>query len=169
MIRRERIPDRALHAHYADEGAYVDCYVADIDRTVTFEQFVAAFYTTWLFKLERWILARTVNKLSSDEAAHEIARGRGGHFAAWSEEARAADQLLMRDFLGVTRSWFMTAPQEHGTCLYFGSVVTARRNPRTGCLELGRGYRMLLGFHKVYSRAFLSAARAKLRRQLPLK
>lgn len=169
MIRRERIPDGALHAHYADEGAYVDCYVADIDRTVTFEQFVGAFYTTWLFRLERWVLARTVNKPSSDEAAHDIACGRCGHFAAWSVEARTVDQLLMCDFRGATRSWFMTAPQERGARLYFGSVVTARRNPRTDNLELGRGYRILLGFHKVYSRALLRATRAKLRRQLPLK
>lgn len=157
-----------MHAHYADQGAYVDCYAADIDRVVTFEQFVGAFYTTWLFKLERWILAWTVKKPSSDEEAQDIARARRSRFAAWSEEARAVDQLLMCDFLGATRSWFMIRPHESGTHLYFGSVVTARRNPRTGHLELGRGYRLLLGFHKLYSRALLQAARSKLRRQLPL-
>jgi hypothetical protein len=169
LIRRHPIPERALHAPYADQGAYVDCYAADIDTVVTFEQFVEAFYTTWLFKLERWILAWTVKKPSSDEEAQEIAQARRRHFAAWSEEARSPDQLLMSDFLGATRSWFMVVLQEPGTRLYFGSVVTARRNLRTGRLELGPGYRLLLGFHKLYSRALLSAARSKLQRQLPLK
>ena len=169
MIHREPIPARALHARYADQGAYVDCYATDIDSVVTFELFVGAFYTTWLFKLERWILAWTVKRPSSDEEARGIAAGRASRFAAWSEEARAADQLLMCDFLGATRSWFMVEPRGRSTRRYFGSVVTARPNPRTGLLELGRGYRLLLGFHKLYSRALLSAASSKLRRRLPLK
>ena len=158
-----------MHARYAHQGAYVDCYVADIDRVVTFEQFIGAFYTTWLFKLERWILAWTGKKPSSDEEAHEIAHAQRRRFAAWSEEARTSDQLLMCDYRGATRSWFMLEPHERGARLYFGSVVTARQNPRNGRLELGVGYRLLLGFHKLYSRALLRTARSKLRKQLPLK
>lgn len=170
MIHREPIPANALHAHYAGQGAYLDCYVTDLDTPVTHAQFVEAFYTTWLFKLERWILARAVNKPSTDAQAREIARGQRADFAAWTQEARATDQLLMCDHLGVTRSWLMVTPAAAGggTRLYFGSVVTARRN-RRGELELGRSYRLLLGFHKLYSRALLAAARSKLRRQLPLK
>jgi hypothetical protein len=169
LIRREPIPERALHAHYARQGAYLDCYATDIDRAVPFEEFIVAFYTTWLFKLERWILAWWAKKPSLDAQARELARGRRDGFAAWTQEARAVDQLLMCDYLGATRSWFMVVPQACGTRLYFGSVVTARRHPRTGQLELGRGFRLLLGFHKLYSRALLAAARSKLRRQLPLR
>ncbi len=62
LIRREPIPDRALHAHYARQSAYLDCYATDIDRAVTFEEFIVAFYSTWLFKLERWILAWSVGR-----------------------------------------------------------------------------------------------------------
>jgi hypothetical protein len=165
LIRREPIPEQALHAHYACQGAYLDCYATHIDRAVTLEQFVGAFYTTRLFKLERWILSWSVNKPSSDEQARDLACGRRGDFAAWTQEARAVDQLLMCDFLKSTRSWFMLTPGKQGTRLYFGSVVTSRQNPRTGRLELGAGFRLLLGFHKLYSRALLTAARSKLRKQ----
>ena len=169
MIRREAIPEHALHARYAGQGAYLDCYVAEIGRGVTHAQFVEAFYTTWLFKLERWILAWTVKKPSTDAQARELAAGFGTAFAAWTVEARATDQLLMCDLRGATRSWLMVTPVPTGTRLSFGSVVTAGRNERSGSLELGRTYRVLLGFHKLYSRALLAAARAKLQRQLSLK
>ena len=168
MIRREPIPPQALHAHYERQGAYLDCYAADIDRVVSLPQFVEAFYTSWLFRLERWILGWAVNKPSTDSQAREIARGRRQDFAAWAQEARGTEQLLMCDFLGATRSWVRVTPGAgSGTRLHFGSVVTSRRNSRTGQLELGRSYRLLLGFHKLYSRALLAAARARLRKIAP--
>jgi hypothetical protein len=154
-----------LHAHYASKGAYLDCYATDIAHPATHADYVEAFYTTWLFKLERWILAWTVSKPSSDAQAHELAHAQRKAFAAWTEEARAENQLLMCDFLGRTRSWLMVSPQSGVTRLYFGSVVTARRDERTGRLELGRAYNGLLGFHKLYSRALLAAARSKLQRR----
>ena len=165
MIRREPVPEHALHAHYADKGAYLDCYVTELGHTATLGEFVTAFYTTWLFKLERWILARAVRKPSTDAQASELAQGQRTAFAAWTQETRAENQLLMCDFRGHTRSWLMVAPHPAGTRLYFGSVVTAQRDERTGNLEMGRSYRLLLGFHKLYSRALLAAARSKLRRR----
>lgn len=161
MIRREPVPAHALHAHYAAQGAYLDCYVTHVDAPVSHAQFVEAFYTTWLFKLERWILGWSVKKPSTDAQARELALWRRKAFAAWSEEARAENQLLMCDYLGHTRSWLMVRPHHGGTRLYFGSVVTARRNERTGKLELGHVHRALMGFHKLYSRALLACAREK--------
>ena len=167
MIRREPIPVDALHAHYQRQGAYLDCYATDVDRVVTFEQFVEAFYTSWLFKVERWILGWSVGRPSTDAQAREIAHGKRPDFAAWTVEARATDQLLMCDFLGATRSWLRIVPGVEGaTRLHFGSVVTSRRDERTGQLEPGRPYRWLLGFHKLYSRALLATARSRLRSQL---
>jgi len=163
LIRREPVPEHALHAHYGRDGGYVDCYVTELPRVVPLAEFVEAFYTTRLFKLERWILAWSVKKPSTDEQAREVARGQRGEFAAWSLEARSADQLLMCDFMSHTRSWFMATPSgERSTRLYFGSVVTARLDPATGERKLGGTYRALLGFHRVYSRALLRAARARL-------
>jgi hypothetical protein len=155
LIEKLPLPANALHAAYAAGGAYTDCYSVLIERQVTHAQFVEAFYTTWLFRLERWILSWAVNKPSTDAEARSLAQGRGTAFAAWTLEARAADQLLMCDYLGATRSWLMVAAEGTGTRLYFGSVVTSRRP----------GYRALLGFHKLYSRALLRAARMRLARR----
>ena len=33
-----------------------DCYAVDVAQDVTFEAFVTAFYTTWLFKMELVVL-----------------------------------------------------------------------------------------------------------------
>lgn len=164
MIRPEPIPADALHARYAAEGAYVDCFAVDIGRRVTLGEFVTAFYTTWLFKLERWILTWWVRKPSNDNQASELAAGQRRDFAAWTEESRAGDQLLMCDFRGDTRSWFRVDAQPAGTRLYFGSVVTARRHTPSGH-EIAPGYRWLLGFHRLYSRALLAAAAGSLSRK----
>ena len=66
MVRPAPLPDHALHAKYAVPGGYVDCFVTQIARPVTHSEFVAAFYTTWLFKLERFVLTWCVAKDSTD-------------------------------------------------------------------------------------------------------
>lgn len=79
----------------------------------------------------------------------------------------------MCDFQGRTRSWLMVAPAEGGsagsTRLYFGSAVVPARAPRAGTEtpDLGWTFRLLLGFHKLYSRALLFSAKSRLMRQLP--
>jgi hypothetical protein len=160
-------PPDALHRHYADEGGYVDCYAARFAGRVALPEFVEAFYTTWLFRLERWILARVLSLHSTDAQARQVAAGELDRFAAWSVEARAPGQLLMCDFQKRTRSWFMVAPcaDEDGTRLHFGSVVVPVTDARTGARRMGPAYRALLGFHRLYSRALLHAAIARLRRR----
>jgi hypothetical protein len=161
-VQRRDLPAHALSAHYPREGAYADCYVTTIDRPVTHEAFVTAFYTTWLFKLERLVLALLVKKPSTDAEAAALARGERQAFAAWSVEARAPDQLLMCDFLGQTRSWLMVETAGAGTQLYFGSVVVPGDDP--GARGVRYPHRLMLGFHKLYSRALLAAARSRLSR-----
>ena len=67
---------------------------------------------------------------------------------------------------GRTRSWLMAAAEEPGqTRLYFGSAVAPLAksvNPLTGKSEMGLAFKSLLGFHKRYSRALLSAAARRL-------
>jgi len=127
---------------------------------------VTAFYTTGLFRLERWILRLAVARPSTDEEARQLAYRERDTFAAWSVEARAADQLLMRDFTGRTRSWFMVSTIDGmpGTRLYFGSVVEPLRDPMTGGQSLGPVHGPLIGFHKLYSRMLLGAAARRLAR-----
>jgi hypothetical protein len=160
------LPERALLGKYSRTGAYTDCYTTHIAKRVSHAEYVEAFYTTALFKLERFILARFVAKPSTDLQAKQLASGALEAFAAWKVEERGADQLLMADFAGRTRSWFMTAPAHSGgsaaTHLYFGSAVVPMFDKATGLASMSFEFRALLGFHKLYSRLLLRAACSRL-------
>lgn len=164
MISPSALPASALLATYRDAGAYTDCYATEVDAAIPQADYVEAFYCTWLFKIERRLLALFVGKPSSDEQARELATGASEAFAAWTVEGRAADQLLLCDFQQRTRSWLMSEPlASGGTRLYFGSAVVPVRD-RQGRLRMGAVFRLLLGFHRLYSRLLLGAAVARLRR-----
>ena len=158
------LPQHALLARYAGNGGYTDCYATDLPGSYSHAEFVAAFYTTWLFKLERNILQWLAAKPSTDLQAEELAQGGRSSFAAWTVEASAPNQLLLCDLLGNTRSWLMVEPRHEGgvTRLYFGSAVVPRADRRTGHRRMGLSFRALLGFHRRYSRALLAAARSRL-------
>ena len=164
------LPAHALLVRYSEQGAYTDCFSTELPHAVSFERYVSAFYNSLPFKLERMILKLAMGLPSSDAQASELALGQRDRFAAWKVEARADQQLLLTDVLGSTRSWLMLesvdAPSPR-TRLYFGSAVIARRNARTGETSMGTSYRLLLGFHKLYSRILLSAARRRLVRATP--
>lgn len=156
------LPPSALLRRYQDSGAYTDCYTVEVARRVSHAEYVATFYTTFVFKTERVLLSWLLSKSSTDTQAGRLARGEVGSFAAWTVEARAADQLLMADYVGRTKSWLMIAPRgDAATRLYFGSAVVPVRD-RSGQPRMGRSYSALLGFHKLYSRVLLSAAAAKI-------
>lgn len=157
------LPVNALLRVYTDAGDYTDCFATEISRRVTHSQYVAAFYTTPLFKLERAVLI-LVGKSSTDAEARELAEAKRANFAAWTVERRAADQLLLCDFRGKTRSWLMVEPQGASTRLYFGSAVVKPRNGGNGEKTMTGGFRMLLGFHRRYSHALLRAASRALER-----
>ena len=154
---------------YRDSGAYTDCYRIEIAHSVSHADFVEAFYTTWVFKLERLLLAWFVSKPSTDTQARALAQGTLDAFAAWTVEGRVVDQLLMCDFQGRTRSWLMSVamPSDAGTRLYFGSAVVPVHNGRSGQKTMGVVFSALLGFHTLYSRVLLSAAGSRLQRSRP--
>jgi hypothetical protein len=127
---------------------------------VPFSEYILAFYTTPLFKLERFILL-TVSKPSTDLQARQLADGLTEKFAAWIVENRSADEILLCDFLSRTRSWLMTKSNGMQTQLYFGSTVV----PKTGDASLDVGFRAMLMFHKVYSVLLLYSAKSRLNHQ----
>lgn len=166
----EPVPATALLAAYTAKGAYTDCYRTELPRTVALSDFVEAFYTGRVFKLERLLLRWFARRPSTDADARAVARGEATRFAAWDVEARAPDQLLMCDMAARTRSWFMVAPMQDsssGTRLYFGSAVVPLRDRATGQARLGWPFAALLGFHRLYSRVLLAAARDRLLHALP--
>jgi hypothetical protein len=161
------LPDAALLRAYQRDGAYADCWVAEVAWAVPQAEFVEAFYTTAAFRIERRLLAWGAQRPSTDAQARELAVGRRTTFAAWNVEGRAADQLLLADMTGRTRSWLMSMPAATPgtTRLYFGSAVVARVDRRTGAARMGFAFSALLGFHKLYSRVLLRAAVARLARR----
>ena len=158
------LPTHALLAKYANAGAYTDCYTTEVARAVSHAEFVEAFYTGGLFKVERLLLSLFISKPSTDLQAKQLAAGQLGNFAAWRVEARAVDQLLMCDIGGRTRSWLMVSAADEAaqTRLYFGSAVVPVVSASTGKSSMGFPFTALLSFHKLYSRALLGSAVARL-------
>lgn len=169
-IEKCEVPSNTLLADYSVDGNYTDCYTTEVRGRVSFPEFIFAFYTTLLFRLERLILKLTVSKPSTDKEARQLSEGASETFAAWHVENRSKNEILMCDFRGRTRSWLMAAPVSaadgHRTRLYFGSVVVPVQNSKTGKPSLGFAYQALLRFHKVYSVLLLSSARLRLGSQV---
>ncbi|MFT7776176.1 hypothetical protein [Roseateles sp.] len=156
------LPPTSLLARLArDRGAFADAYALQLPRTVTLAEFVEAFYTTRLFKAER-VLLRLFGKPSTDAMARAVARGEGPRLAIWTVEAREGDELLMHEDSGATRSWFRAESGAGGTTLWFGSAVLPRRRVAGGEPRFGVVFHALLGFHRWYSRALLTAAARQL-------
>jgi len=165
-VRPCELPKTALLLGTQAAGAFADCYVTEVEGTVSQEAFVEAFYTTSLFKVERTLLRWLLAKPSTDEQARELATGTAASFAVWRVEGRTADQLLLADFTGRTRSWLMAEPAvpsapAPSTRLYFGSGVGPRAGTG-GSQRMGFAFHALLGFHRLYSRLLLAAARSRL-------
>jgi hypothetical protein len=157
-IAAAALPPGALLGRYATGGGYADCLTASVPGHVTQAAYVEAFYTTALFKLERFALAVLLARPSTDAQARRLARGEIARFAAWTVEAREADEILLCDFLGSSRSWLMSAPDTASatpaTQLYFGTALV----PRRGARGLGLAFRALVPFHRLYAPALLRAA-----------
>ena len=163
-IRPGELPAHALLARYRDIGGFTDCWIADLPGPVTHADYVEAFYSTTLFGIERQLLAWFASKPSTVADARRLSEARSDTFAAWTVEARTADQLLLCDFTRRTRSWLMVEPLADGvgTRLYFGSAVVPRRTATGVGGSMGVAFHALSGFHAVYSRALLGAARSRL-------
>jgi hypothetical protein len=169
-IEKRSVPTNTLLEKYSMNGAYTDCFSTEIPERVSFTEFIFAFYTTSLFKLERLILQLAVSKPSSDAQARQLADGIIEKFAAWRVENRSENEILLCDFRGRTRSWLMVVPvstvSNHRTRLYFGSAIVPVQDSKTGKLSLGFGYQALLGFHRIYSVLLLYFAKSHIVREV---
>ena len=162
-IQISPLPPQALLGKYATAGAYTDCYTTEVARLVSQAEYVEAFYTGGVFKLERLLLSLFLSKPSTDAEARQLAAGEVSNFSAWRVEDRTTDELLMRAIGGRTRSWLMVSHgPEQTTRLYFGSAVVPVVNKATGRPSMGLLFKALLGFHKLYSQVLLASARARL-------
>lgn len=155
-------------AHPERWGTYGDCFAVSVDGAVNLANFVFAFYTTPVFRIERLILGGFLGSPSSDSAARALADGSAASFAVWYVGERTATQLLMCDRYERTRSWFRVVPSnDDRTLLQFGSAVAAAHDRQTGALTLGRGFPLLLRFHVLYSQMLLHAAMLRVKKTWP--
>jgi hypothetical protein len=168
MVRAAEVPPDSLLHRYVASGAYADCYVTELPAMVSHAQFVEAFYTTALFKLERSLLRWFLSRPATDAQAKELAVGQLSSFSAWSVEASTENQLVLA--AGRTRSWLMvvttSGEQPPSTQLNFGSAVVPPRSASGAPRRMGLVFAALLGFHKLYSRALLLSARSRLLHQV---
>lgn len=159
IARAVEVPrDALLHTYVAQDGTYTDCFEVMHPLKADLPEFIAAFYTTWLFRLERAVLTLTLRRRIRDSDVAALGQGAEG-FAAWTVEARADGQILLCDLSGATRSWLAVAPKDGGvTRLLFGSAVVAQGG------DLPAWVRATVPLHRFYSRALLRLAERKLRR-----
>jgi hypothetical protein len=117
-----------------------------------------------VFRIERLALCVLAGAPSSDGDARALANGSASSFAVWYVGERTATQLLMCDRYERTRSWLRVVPVDRvGTILQFGSAVAAARDGSAAAGAHGAGFRLLSGFHVLYSQILLSAAKNGLR------
>ncbi|WP_044618223.1 hypothetical protein [Gynuella sunshinyii] len=170
-ITISELPAQAYSKQYADSGAFTDCYHVDIPRDLSLADYLQAFYTTPIFRIERAMLSILTSHSADDQTAAQLATGQTDRFSIWRVEQRTEDQVLLCDITQRTRSWLMVAPAETNpttmTRLYFGSVVTPTKRSNNGQSSFGPVFHMLSGFHRLYSRALLASAARKLSKQNP--
>jgi hypothetical protein len=165
-VRSSELPSDSLLQDCGKKGAFTDCYVTDVEGSVSQSAFVEAFYTTPLFKVERLLLKWFAARPSTDAEAKQLADGNASSFAAWRVEAQSANQLLLADMTGRTKSWLMASPVPGSvmpvqTRLHFGSAVVPASSSSNGVPRMGLIFQALLGFHRLYSRLLLGAARTR--------
>jgi hypothetical protein len=152
------VPEGSLLAAAVREGGYADAYRVALGQGATLAEWVEAFYTSPVFRLERGLIARAMDLPAGDADARALASGAASRFSAWQVQARTADELLVA--AGRTRSWFRVEPAATAgspALVFFGSAVLPRRSG-----GMGGAFWLLLGFHKLYSRLLIVSALRRL-------
>ncbi|MCR8826408.1 hypothetical protein [Pseudosulfitobacter koreensis] len=157
-VTPQEMPVGSLIAEQAAQpGYFTDCYACVVPGQVSLADYVTAFYTTPLFRAERLVLRLAARAPSTDVQARAVAEGEAERFAVWQVAARRADEMLLAERSGRTKSWFSVAVQGADTKLFFGSVVVPVKG-KSGKMVLGPVFDSLKTAHALYSRALLASA-----------
>lgn len=162
------VPANSLLRVYKDGVGYADCYVVEVQGSITQKDFIEAFYTSHLFRIERTILKYIASSPATDDDAKQLAAGMATRISAWRVEEQSASELLLADFTGRTRSWLMAKPvcglaTPSTTLLHFGSAVVSQKSRGAREPSMGWLFHALLCFHRLYSRLLLLAAIRRIR------
>lgn len=167
-VKKCQIPkDSFLDAYASLPGCHTDCFSVGVSDPVTLPDFIGAFFTSPVFRLERWVLAVFAAAKTTDMDIGNLASGKSDRLAMWVVEARKCDQIILAVGSGPIRSWLMVAPNPNhaqGAILHFGSVVLPMTDAANGTPKIGLVFRLFLGFHKFYSRILLWSAKRNILR-----
>jgi hypothetical protein len=137
---------------------YHDCFRICVRGRVPLQQFVVAFYTSWLFRFERAVPRILLAIPSSDADVYALAQGTHDTFAAWYVGGAHTDRATHVRSLRAHALMFLVGPDgDGGTELCFGSAVVGQRRAN-GSFVMSPLSRALLGFHELYSQLLLQAA-----------
>lgn len=157
------LPAFALLSRYASRpGHHTDCFVTEIEGQVSIAEYTEAFFHSPVLRIERQLL-RLIAPASSYAQVQALATGTGTTLAGWELESRTEDQLLLSVMGGGIRTWLMVEEAGDKTRLLFGSAVIPR-NADSENPKIDWHINALMGFHNLYSRIVLAAARGQLKR-----
>ncbi|MEE2945352.1 MAG: hypothetical protein VX444_09285 [Pseudomonadota bacterium] len=151
-----------LKAYNSLPGHYTDCFETVVDGQVSLSELVEAFFTSPVLRLERKLLG-LVGMPSTTAAVTALANGAGTNVSGWETEQRDETQLLLAIFQNGIRTWLMVEPDDTGTKLFFGSAVVPK-NADSENPKLDWWVKAFMGFHLLYSRIVLAAAKIQVRR-----
>lgn len=152
------LPPGALLQRYADSGDFVDCFTCTLAKDIRLTRYIDAFFSSAAFWAERQGLKLMNFHPGDRNQVAALARGDTTEFSAWRVEERTNTQLLLCDVKAQTRSWLMVDPAKEGsTQLYFGSAII-KQPGSDASPKMPLGFRILMGFHAMYSRALLKSA-----------
>src|ERR1700722_11159530 len=104
-ITQESAPEDALLKTYRGGvhperwGGYGDCFSVRVEGAVSLQDFVFAFYTSPLFRIERWLLRAFIGAPSSDRGARALAGGSAASVGPGEVGDRTPAKLLICDRL----------------------------------------------------------------------
>jgi len=161
-IEKVTVPDHCLMATYRDTpGCVADNFQATLSRPVTLDAYIAAFFDTPLFRLERLILRLFAGRATTRADVEALAAGRADNFAMWHVVERSATEIMLAVDRSRIRTWLAIVPPEkpgEPTILRFGSAILPKSVSASGNGDVGFLFRALTGFHNLYSRLLLRAA-----------
>ena len=153
------VPAGTLLHEYVQQH-YSDCYSTTVQSNVDLARFIIAFYNSNGFRPERILLGLAFGRHADNQSTADLAADKTQKFSAWEVEKRLANEILLADISGATRSWLMVEALSSGiTRLYFGSAVV-RKSGDEGRRPLL--FRALMPFHRIYSRVLLGSAVSEL-------
>ena len=152
--------DGLLDRYVEHPGAYTDCFEVMHPLEADLEDFINAFYATWLFRLERLVLTVPLRHWLRDSEVRALAKGQKETFAVWRVEERKTREILLFERSGRTRSYLAVSPKDGGvTRLLFGSAVVPDKGK-----DLSSAMTRLIPAHRLYSKLLLRAAEKRMRR-----